>query len=567
MATPDRTRNPSLTSVIAGVSMLLACGGPAQPVQQVQEEHPAPRNATVTPPAAPPASPLASGIHYANPWAPPPKVNIPADWVEHRAKHPNPSAAYAWASILLEATGRDVDRVGVPRPTIIARQMAVPLTAMYEAWAPYDAKAVGTRLGGKLRRPPGERTLKNKATAISYAMYRALVDIFPDDKAWLGEQMRAMGYDPNDASTNTATPQGVGNVAAQAVLDYHRHDGANQLGDEVGSDGKPYSDYTFYEPRNSNERNVAPDRWQPIPFEDGKGGKFYPGFLTPHWYRVKTTALDRSDQFRPPPQPKVGSEQMKKEVEEVVALNGGLSLEQKSIVEFMRDGPRSTGQSGHWMQFAADVSRRDKFGLDQDVKLFFAIGNTAHDAFIASWDAKRFYDSARPYALVRVIQKYYVGQSIIGYLGPGKGFGTIPAERWHPYSPGTFVTPPFPGYTSGHSTVSGACSKMLELFTGSDRYGAYYRHTAGIYTEPNAKVTEMQSLDGRQPTGLPENKEVVLALPTFTATADMAGMSRVMGGYHIQADNVEGLKLGRAVAQFSWPKYRAYFEGTATVRP
>jgi hypothetical protein len=43
----------------------------------------------------------------------------------------------------------------------------------------------------------------------------------------------------------------------------------------------------------------------------------------------------------------------------------------------------------------------------------------------------------------------------------------------------------------------------------------------------------------------------------------MAGISRVMGGYHIQADNVEGLKLGRAVAEFSWPKYRAYFDGSA----
>src|SRR5262245_15676682 len=159
-------------------------------------------------------------------------------------------------------------------------------------------------------------------------------------------------------------------------------------------------------------------------------------------------------------------------------MNAHLSLEQKSIVEFMRDGPRSTGQSGHWMQFAQDVSRRDKYGLDQDVKLFFAIANTAFDAFIASWETKRFYDSARPYALVRFVRELFAGQSIRGYLGPGKGFGMIPASSWHPYSPTTFVTPPFPGYVSGHSTVSGACAKMLELFTGNDRYGAYYKQVA-----------------------------------------------------------------------------------------
>jgi len=58
--------------------------------------------------------------------------------------------------------------------------------------------------------------------------------------------------------------------------------------------------------------------------------------------------------------------------------------------------------------------------------------------------------------------------------------------------------------------------------------------------------------DERQPPkGLPESKDVVLALPTFTATADMAGISRVMGGYHIQADNVEGLKLGRFGCEYS----------------
>ncbi len=377
--------------------------------------------------------------------------------------------------------------------------------------------------------------------------------------------MRKLGYDPDDASTNTATPQGVGNVAAAAVLAFRRHDGSNQFGDEVGSNGKPYSDFTFYEPRNPIDRIKDPDRWQQIPFDDGKGGVIRPNFLTPHWYRVKPFALERGDQFRSPPQPKVGDAQLKKEVAEVVAFNGSLSLEQKSVVEFMRDGPRSTGQSGHWLMFAEDVSRRDKLDLDRDVKLFFAVGNTGLDAFIASWDVKRFYDSARPYSLVRFVEQLFGRESVIGYLGPGKGFGPIPATRWHPYSPGTFVTPPFPGYVSGHSTVSGACAKTLELLTGSDHFGAYYKHMAGSFTEPDATVAQMQSVNGKPPSGLGDSKQVILMMPTFSGTADMAGLSRVMGGYHIQSDNIEGLRLGRAVAQYSWAKYQAYFDGTASV--
>ncbi|MNL61601.1 hypothetical protein D3C87_1855470 [compost metagenome] len=53
-------------------------------------------------------------------------------------------------------------------------------------------------------------------------------------------------------------------------------------------------------------------------------------------------------------------------------------------------------------------------------------------------------------------------------------------------------------------------------------------------------------------------KPVVLKFPTFTETANMAGISRVMGGYHIQADNVEGLKLGRNVAHEVWKFYNKH---------
>ena len=60
--------------------------------------------------------------------------------------------------------------------------------------------------------------------------------------------------------------------------------------------------------------------------------------------------------------------------------------------------------------------------------------------------------------------------------------------------------------------------------------------------------------------------EVALQLPTFSATAKMAGISRVMGGYHIQSDNVAGLEVGRKVAEYEWPIIQEYFNGTAKVR-
>jgi hypothetical protein len=482
-------------------------------------------------------------------------------WIIHQAAERNPNAAYKWMHILQEASGRSVDQVGA-RPTIISREMIIALTAMYDAWAAYDARAVGTRLGGRLRRPPEERTAQNKSKAIAFAVYRALLDVYPADSAWLAEQMREDGHDPDDRSVDVTTPQGIGNSAAAAVIAYRRHDGANQYGDEPGCAGQPYSDYTFYEPRNPHDRILDPDRWQEIPFDDGKGGKVYVPFLTPHWYRVKPFALERSDQFRPGPQPRVGSEELRKDVEACINYNGNLTVAEKSIVEFMRDGPRSTGQSGHWLRFAADVSRRDHHSLDSDVKLFFSIGNVVFDAFISCWETKRFYDTSRPWTLIRYL---YRGQMIRGYLGPCKGFGAIPAEQWHPYSPSTFVTPPFPGYTSGHATASGAASKLLELFTGSDRFDCIAIRRAGELTERGCSVPEMQAFEGR-PARLEDNREVRLQLATFSATAEMAALSRALGGYHIPTDNIVGLQVGRKIAEWSWPRYQAYFDGSAQVR-
>lgn len=459
----------------------------------------------------------------------------------------NVSLAYRWLDIAEEATARNVDKYS-PRPTIVSRTLAIWATAMYDAWAAYDDKAVGTRLGGKLRRPPAERTLANKKSAVSYASYRALVFVYPESEDWLAGEMKKLGYDPAVESNDPTKPEGVGRLAADAVIEYRRQDGANQFGNEIGGNGEAYADYTHYQPVNPPDKIIDPDRWQPITFTLADGSRVTPGFLTPHWYRVKPFVIERCDQFRPGPPPKTttDNEALKNEADQALAYNIHLTHEQKAVVEFMRDGPRSTGQSGHWLRFAQDVSRRDHHDLDRDVKLYFAIASVAADAFISCWETKRVYDSSRPWTLIHY---YYQGQKIKGWAGVEGGVKEMPAEEWHPYSPMSFITPPFPGYTSGHATVSGACSKTLELFTGTDEYGfaEKRRHCELTESSPGELVT--------------------LDLPTWSATAEMAAVSRAFGGYHIPIDNHVGLKVGREIAVWSWPKIQEYFNGTAAPRP
>ncbi|PWE18713.1 haloperoxidase [Marinicauda salina] len=454
-----------------------------------------------------------------------------------------PSAAYHWLDVSLEAAASDVQVFGA-RPTVLSRQMAIVQTAAFDAWAAYDDVAVGTGYGDALRRPPEERTLENKRVAIAYASFIAALDQYPEQADFLRREFEAFGLDPELVTRDPSRPEGVGRLAAEAVLEARHHDGANQLGDERGSDGSPYSDYTMYRPVNGPYRIVDPDRWQPIPASDGEGGVAVQEWLTPHWYRVEPFGLESADQFRAPPPPLVGEDQLREEIEEVARMNAELTVEQKALVEFMRDGPQSTGQSGHWLQMSQVVSCRDQNDLDTDVKLYFAVANTAMDAFIASWDSKIYYDTSRPWTLVR----YYFGDDTIeGWGGPGEGTVSLSGSDWMPYSPFEFPTPPFAGYPSGHSTVSAASAATLARFTGSDHFGYSVERMAGSLTEPGHETP------------------VTLHFPTFSETAEAAGISRLYGGYHIAADNIEGLEMGRRVSAYVWPTIQSYFDGTAEV--
>lgn len=445
--------------------------------------------------------------------------------------------AYKWGKVAMEATANDTEWFR-PRPTVTSRMLALVWTAVFDAWTRYDANANSLYLKNVERRPAAERTIKNKEKAISYAAYRAMMEYFFSDSVMLKKKMTEFGFDPADTSLDPSTPQGIGNLAAKSVIEERYEDGSNQLGSIAGSNGNPYSDYTGYTPVNSADTLHDLKRWQPKYFSDGKGGKFAPLCLTPHWGKVEPLLLDSSNQFRPVPPPAIGSAQLQKEVKEVVDMQTNLTDEQRALVEFMRDGPKSVQQAGHWFMFAQRVSERDKHTLDQDVKMYFLVEAAAMDAFIACWEAKMYYDFARPYSLVH---DYYQDQVIRAWGGEGKGMIEMKGQEWRPYSPETFLCPPFPSYVSGHSSVSGACAEILRLYTGDDYFGEEIKRTPGALTEPDRL-----------------GAEVTLKFPTFTETANMAGISRVLGGYHIQADNIEGLKLGRNVAAVVWKKYLDY---------
>jgi len=445
-------------------------------------------------------------------------------------------------------------------PPMVARALAVVHTSVYDAWAAYDRRAIGTRLGGALRRPHREHTRANKEIAISFAAFRAAVDLFPGDRLTVFDPlMRSFGLNPNDTSTDATNPVGVGNLAAGAVLEFRHRDGANQLADEPGGlAGVPYSDYTGYKSANAPmDLRSAFDptgvhdanAWQPLRYLDATGALVTQPFVGAHWQRVKPFALLSAAQLRPSDAPATyGSDPYRSQANALIELSAGLTDEQKMIAEYWADGPRSELPPGHWDLFAQFVSRRDRHGehahgLDSDVKLFFALTNAIFDASICCWDNKRAFDSVRP---ITAIRYFFQGQHIRAWGGPYRGTQLIKGEDWFPYQASTFPTPPFPEFSSGHSTFSAAGAEILRLFTGSDRFGASVTFPAG-----GSKFEH----------GVVPASDLTLTWSTFKEAANQAGLSRRYGGIHFEQADLEGRAGGRLLAQQAWAKATSYFNG------
>ena len=463
----------------------------------------------------------------------------------------HPNIVLQWNDAILQGI-RDT-KLGAP---MIARALAVVHTCMYDAWAAYDGRAVGTQLQGALRRPFLERTEANKEKAISYAAFRALSDILPvDTNSFYIPLMKQLGYDPNDYSTDIETPAGIGNVACAAVLEYRHHDKSNQLGDLAPG---PYSDWTGYATANKptpvpvRTQMSDPNHWQPLTYVNSYGDLVTQRFMAAQWCYVTPFALSQGEEFRGLAQTegpaKYGSPEYEQQAKELVDLSGGLTDKQKAIVEYWLDGPNSEQPPGHWALIGQFVSARDHHTLDDDVKMFFALTNAVFDAGIAAWDMKRSFDSVRPATAIPLL---YQGKKMRAWGGPGKGTVEMDGSQWIPYQPKTFPTPPFPDYVSGHSTYSAAAATILADWTGSDRFNNSVSFAAG---------------SSRIEPGTSPAHPVMLSWKTFTDAANEAGMSRRYGGIHFRRADLAGRELGRLVAAKAWARARSYFDGPRSYR-
>ncbi len=288
--------------------------------------------------------------------------------------------------------------------------------------------------------------------------------------------------------------------------------------------------------------------WQPLRYVDGSGNVVTQPFVGAQWQKVTTFAGSQGTLRSSTGPARYGSAEFLDQARDLLDLSASLADEQKVIAEYWADGPRSELPPGHWNLFAQYVARRDhhgnqSHGLERDVKLFFALTNAIADAGCCAWDNKRAFNSVRPITAIRMI---FRGQLVRAWGGPYQGTKLIDGAAWFPYQPTSFPTPPFPEYSSGHSSFSAAGAEILKLFTGSDRFGGTTTFRAG-----SSKVEP----------GLVPSGDITLSWATFSDAADQAGMSRRFGGIHFERGDLDARATGRIAAQMAWKKAQEYWDG------
>jgi hypothetical protein len=284
-----------------------------------------------------------------------------------------------------------------------------------------------------------------EGSAVAGAASTVLGYLFPDDAEQFEQRGRAAARNPH----------------------------AFAIGQRIGETYVARGESDGLDARWSGERPVGRCVWIPTP-----PGLIYPP-LEPTAGTWLPWHLSSGSQFRPALPPACGSKAYKAAMREVQKVSQALTAEQKRIAAFWADGPGSVTPPGHWNLIALELVRRDGLSTLASASVFATLNTAQADAFIGCWDSKYAYWLERPVTAIR------------REIDPD----------WMSY----IVTPPFPAYTSGHASTSGAASEVLAHFFPADS-------------------------------------------PQLRAWAEEAALSRLYGGIHFRFDNDQGLALGRKIA-------------------
>jgi membrane-associated phospholipid phosphatase len=248
-----------------------------------------------------------------------------------------------------------------------------------------------------------------------------------------------------------------------------------------------------------------PGKWRPTPPDYLDGVEWC-------WNTMKPMVMDSAAQFMPARPPAFSNDSNSlfyKNVKEVYDISKNLTEEQKTIAKYWDDNPfviehsghmmfgnKKITPGGHWMGIAAIAARQTKADPVEIAKGYAITAIALYDGFISCWDEKYRSNVVRPVTVI---------------------------NEWLDKSWTSFLqTPPFPEYSSGHSTITAAASVVLGYMYG-DNFA-------------------FQDTSDLQYIGMQRH------FNSFQQAAAEASVSRVYGGIHyrtgVEAGAAQGAKLG-----------------------
>ena len=318
------------------------------------------------------------------------------------------------------------------------------------------------------------------AAAIASAAHDVLVTLFPTRATQFADEQAAQLAPVPIGSSRT---RGIawGQAVAGALLAARASDGSTAV--------------VTYIP------GTGPGFWRPTP-------PAFAAALLPQWGDVAPFGVRPIETFVPKAPPALHTAKYAAEVAEVQSIGSATSTtrtaDQTEIARFWANGAGTATPPGHWNQIARVIVAQTGLTVGEEARLMALLNMAMADAAMVSWKAKYEYSYWRPVAAIREADTD--GNPL-----------TVADPTWTPL----LVTPPFPEYTSGHSTFSGAAAAVLKGFFGTDDI---------------AFTSESDDVPG-----------VLRSYPSFSAAAAESGLSRIYGGIHFMSANRFGISSGTRV--------------------
>jgi len=385
------------------------------------------------------------------------------------------NAVNKWNNALLNAVATS----STPPPRS-SRAMAMAQLAVFDA-----VNAMDGRWNAYLPETLNVDDPCSRKAAVAAAAHGVLSSLYPalqgDFDALLSRQLGSLN---NIAARDNGVALGA--ACATNMMNARLNDGSNTV--------VPYT------PGN------LPGEWRPTLPANAPG-------LLPNWPTMTPFTMTSGDQFRQSGPPALDSAEYAAAFNQVKDLGAANSAtrtqEQTEIALLWAAGGGTVTPPGQWSQIGQQIIRNEGMSVTQSARMMGALSAALADAAIVSWDMKYEYELWRPITAIREADT--------------DGNAATEADlSWTPL----IATPPFPEYTSGHSTFSRAAATILQLLTGSDSH-EFSVTAAGI-------TRTYSSLDD---------------------AANEAGLSRIYGGIHFDFSNVDGQLSGQLLGEYIYANY------------